>query len=375
MKLHRLPTPHQVMFSDLISKTLDADFEEQFALGGSFQKKTVKERDYWYYVSPMTNGARTKTYVGPVSDDDISSRVAKFIELKSDYRQRRDSVRSLTAVGLPSPTRIAGDLIEALAQAGIFRLRSVLIGSAAFQTYCGFLGVKMKGALLTTSDVDFAQFHAISVAIDDQMPSILETLRNVDGTFKAVPHLKDAGSTKYKNAEGIEVEFLTPNTGSDKHHGKATAMPALGDASAEPLRFLDFLIYKPIRSVMLHKAGIAVTVPAPERYAVHKLIVSVSRHNDHAGAEKSFKDTEQASALVQALDMSRRSDELGEAWMEAWRRGPAWRDRLEKGVSRLDSDIKGILKRAIDKTCALEKVTSKDYYDSTTFSADLPEPT
>jgi hypothetical protein len=369
MELQKLSTTHQVMFSDLISKSLDADFQERLPLGGSFQKKTVKDRDYWYYVSPMTNGRRTKTYIGPVSDEEISSRVKKFNELKSDYGQRRDIVRSLIAAGLPSPSRTAGDLIEALAQAGIFRLRSVLVGSAAFQTYSGYLGVKIKEALLTTIDVDFAQFHAISVAIDDKMAPILETLKNVDETFRAIQHLNDADTTKYRNAEGIDVEFLTPNTGSDKHQGKATAMPVLGGASAEPLRFLDFLIHKPIRSVLLHRAGIAVTVPAPDRYAVHKLIVSVSRQNDHAGAEKSFKDTQQASALILALDMGRRSDELGEAWMEAWKRGPNWRDRLEKGVSRLDQDTKIILKKAIDKACALERVNAEDYYGPNTFLA------
>lgn len=61
-------------------------------------------------------------------------------------------------------------------------------------------------------------------------------------------------------------------------------MPALGGASADPLRFLDFLIYEPVRAVLLHKSGISVIVPAPERYAVHKLIVASRRVVDTIGA-------------------------------------------------------------------------------------------
>jgi hypothetical protein len=51
-------------------------------------------------------------------------------------------------------------------------------------------------------------------------------------------------------------------------------MPALGGASAENLRFLDYRNYEPVRTVLLHREGLNVLVPASERYAVHKLIVS-----------------------------------------------------------------------------------------------------
>jgi hypothetical protein len=37
--------------------------------------------------------------------------------------------------------------------------------------------------------VDFAQFHSVSKLIDDSMPPMLETLRAVDKTFRARPHL------------------------------------------------------------------------------------------------------------------------------------------------------------------------------------------
>ena len=100
-------------------------------------------------------------------------------------------------------------------------------------------------------------------------------------------------------------------------------MPALGGAYAQPLRFLDFLLIDPVRSVMLHRSGVSVTVPAPERYAVHKLIVDSRRQADGNGILKRDKDVKQVEILMEALIKTRRHAELAEAYAEAWERGPS----------------------------------------------------
>jgi hypothetical protein len=91
---------------------------------------------------------------------------------------------------------------------------------------------------------------------------------------------------------------LTPNRSSDDYSGKAAKLPALGGAAGEPLRFLDFLIHQPVRTVMLHKGGVPVLVPDPARYAVHKLIVAARRRQ---GESKDVKDLRQAHSLALAL--------------------------------------------------------------------------
>lgn len=106
-------------------------------------------------------------------------------------------------------------------------------------------------------------------------------------------------------------------------------MPALGGASAEPLRFLDFLIRNPVRTVILHEAGIPVTVPAPERYAVHKLIVADRRHE--SSRSKVDKDVGQASVLIHVMS-ERRALNLAEAWQEDWERGSGWTKTLVRGL-------------------------------------------
>ncbi len=68
---------------------------------------------------------------------------------------------------------------------------------------------------------------------------------------------------------------------------------------------------------MLHRNGIAVTVPAPERYAVHKLIVASRCQSDANGILKRDKDVKQAEILMDALIKTRRHAELAEAYAEA----------------------------------------------------------
>ncbi len=163
-------------------------------------------------------------------------------------------------------------MTKVLDDAGLFRLSALLVGSVALSCYSGLLGVRLPGTSMQTGDADFAQDSA---EVEDSLPPILDLLRSIDRTFRAVPHQVDnAKVVAFSNSVNYRVEFLTTNRGSDDYTGKPSQMPALGGASAENLRFLDFLIYEPVRSVLLHREGASVNIPAPERYAVHKLIVA-----------------------------------------------------------------------------------------------------
>jgi hypothetical protein len=138
----------------------------------------------------------------------------------------------------------------------------------------------------------------------------------------------------------------TPSTGLGSSVGiprpALQALPAL-QTGAQPLRFLDFLIYEPEPAAILHSAGVYVHVPAPERYAVHKLIVSRRRHE---GAAKRDKDLQQAEALLEAL-AAKRPHELKFVWEEANNRGPRWRKFLEKGLSQIAPQIRDLLLRTV----------------------------
>lgn len=346
--LNPISLPLQTMFAEVEQRSLDAAFDELYAENGSFSKRERNGQHYWYYNGyNRQTGAKSVTYVGPAREEAITRRVERFHQIKASFRDRRRMVNALRAAGLPTPDPLVGDVVEALARAGAFRLRCVLVGTVAFQTYAGLIGVLLPMQTLATSDIDVAQFHSISLLVDDSLPPILDVLRSVEESFQEVPHPMDGRfSAKYR-ARDVEVEFLTPNRAGEHHQGKPTLMPALGGAAAVPLRFLDYLIHNPARSVLLHKAGVPVRVPAPERYALHKLIVATRRRGDQHGQAKRDKDIHQAGTLIEALALRRRHHDLLDAWIDAWERGPKWQAALIHGRSMLPPAHQVILCDAI----------------------------
>ena len=135
------------------------------------------------------------------------------------------------------------------------------------------LGIRLPGALLQTSDVDVAQFTSVSIATGDETPPMIHVLKGADKTFREIPNTTGHGSaTSYVAKGGVRVAFVTPNEGPETDAPQM--LPSL-KTNAQPLRFLDFLIRDPAPAVLLHASGIYVHVPAPERYAIHKLILSL----------------------------------------------------------------------------------------------------
>ena len=343
---------YRTAFAELAQRTFDAQFQADFPLEGRFVAVPVKGRNYWYFDLPTPEGKDKRRYVGPQDDVDITARVKAHRQVKDDIRERRKLVGMLLrSGGMSAPDRFAGEVTKVLADAGLFRLRALLVGSVAFSCYSGLLGVRLPGTSMQTGDADFAQDFAISAEVEDSLPPILDLLRSIDSTFRAVPHQADnAKVVAFSNSVNYRVEFLTTNRGSDEYTGKPSPMPALGGASAENLRFLDFLIYEPVRTVLLHREGVSVNIPAPERYAIHKLIVASRRRTDALGRAKRDKDLVQASLLSEALVETRQSYLLADAYREAWARGEAWQEAILSGLVLMPDNGKLALANALGVT-------------------------
>jgi len=80
-------------------------------------------------------------------------------QVKDDIRERRKLVGMLLrSGGMSAPDRFAGEVTKVvLADAGLFRLRALLVDSVAFSCYSGLLGVRLPGTSMQTGDADFAQ--------------------------------------------------------------------------------------------------------------------------------------------------------------------------------------------------------------------------
>ena len=176
-----LPRIDQLAFADLVDKCHDADFAADFPANGTLLQQQRAGRSYWYYrgyAPALDGGAPTRSlkYAGPAGDPDIERRVAAFGSIKADHRARRDLASRLRRAGLPAPLPFDGAVVAALARTGMFRLRAILVGSTAYQSYGGLLGVKLVAAHYATEDVDVAQDFGVSLALDDQAAPVSEAV-------------------------------------------------------------------------------------------------------------------------------------------------------------------------------------------------------
>lgn len=334
----------QTTYAELLEQcALDA-FDDAFPEAGTFVAKGVGGRRYWYFQLPQSQDQKQR-YVGPETPQ-LLKQIGQHRQAREAERSRRSLVSTLVrSAMLPRPVPQIGEIVAALARAGVFRLRGVLVGTVAYQAYPGLLGTRLPAASLMTGDVDIAQFANVSVAMEDATAPMLDVLKAVDPSFRAVPHLHDSRrSVTYRGAGGIRVDFLTPNEGPATDRPRR--LPALG-TDAEPLRFLDFLIHAPEPAVLLHDAVVYVLVPAPERYAVHKLIVAERRVGP--GSAKRSKDLLQAQALLDRL-VETKPDTLREVWREAESRSAKWSSYIRTSLAKIDPEVR-------DKTLALVGTT------------------
>ena len=98
----------------------------------------------------------------------------------------------------------------------------------------------------------------------------------------------------------------------------------------QPLKFMEFSLIRTTQTALLSRSGACmVNIPAPERYAVHKLIVYGER--PVAQRVKAVKDLEQAAALVQWHLVNGQAGRFNEAWEDALGRGRGWKRRAMEG--------------------------------------------
>jgi len=193
--------------------------------------------------------------------------------------------------------------LRALADAGVFALGGVLVGTHAFAVLGNVLGVRWTGAL-RTQDIDLAVERTLGIALADMDADVPTVLESLEMGFLPVPGLDPSNpSTSYKvRGHGLRVDLLTP---SARQSSRPVPLRRFATA-AQPLRFLDYLIESPIRAAAIDGGAVGVSVPAPARFALHKLVVAAERPAVmHAKREK---DLSQAAQLLEVLLAERPGD-------------------------------------------------------------------
>jgi hypothetical protein len=161
------------------------------------------------------------------------------------------------------------------------------------------------------------------------IPGVLEALQM---GFLPVPQLdpRKPSTSFVVRGKGLRLDLLTPLRG--RRVQKPVFIPRL-KAAAQPLPFLDFLISRPVRGVIVDGGGVLVNVPDPARFAIHKLIVSGEREAMmHTRREK---DLTQAAQVFSIL-LEDRPGDIGIAWEEIRSHGKGWIKRVQKGVAAME---------------------------------------
>jgi hypothetical protein len=333
--VRRLPIPIQALCAEFVERCATDELARDDPIDGSFFLKKVGGSAYWYFREAAgQTGRRLDHYVGPDSDD-VQRQVAGHRQAKARYRERRMIVGTLQRAGLPAPDAETGRVLQVLADAGIFRLRAVVVGTVAYQAYAGLLGVVLGRRKFATTELEIAQFQSVSTTIGNKVRLPFgDLLKIADPRFEPIIDPGHPGQvTRYGAGDALRVNLLTPNDGT-----LATgpvALPAL-QASAQPMRLLDFLIFQDVRAVLLFGAGVAINIPAPERFALYRLLIGCLRLQTGESKAKAPEELRQAGELIDVL-CDQRAHALRDLWAELTGRGPAWNRLASEAVALLDS--------------------------------------
>jgi hypothetical protein len=291
-----LTTPHEpalmLLFAELES-TAAEQAEGFLGTPGTIDERTNgKGTRFWVHRYSDALGKRKEVYLGTPDDATVQARVAALRERIHATNAAIGRVRLLARAGFATVNRKTYATLASLHNHGLFRAGALLIGSHAYGALLNALGV--RAVPYATEDVDTARREALAVS---GVPAFLQMLRETGIQLFEVPQLDRSPSTSFAEPGGsrLKVDLLVPSKGEDY---PTIPVPELG-AHATGLPYLAYLLGTSQQVPLLSPHGVVmVRVPVPERYAVHKLIVSQLRAKTSGKPEN---DLRQAATLIEAV--------------------------------------------------------------------------
>jgi hypothetical protein len=329
------------------ARTLYAELREQALIvasatplgerAGSVVRKVNKGRTYVYFQTRALDGRLRQHYLGPEGEPTTDALVARLTvedDARVDEVARLNQLRAaFVAAGGSTLTSSTFRVLQAFAQAGVLSPgigHAVLVGTHAFQCLGNLLGVRWATAQ-HTQDIDVAAEvdDGVELAVTRPKAPAPEVLERLAMGFLPVPPLdpRSPSTSYFIRGHELRVDLLTPLV------GRAEAppfVPAFG-APASPVRHLDFLLVESIVALAIGPRDLAVIqVPAPARFALHKLLVSTLR--PAVFATKAEKDRQQAMQLFAAL-VDSAPDDVTTSWADLRSRGTGWTKKAERALA------------------------------------------
>lgn len=324
-----LPDATQTLYAELLERLLAESAHRSVGKApGTFTTKVVGGETYVYFQYSEPGGRHRQLYLGKKGPG-LDRLVERFKRERADVERGREDLERLCAQVLagggwamgPRPARV----LKAFADAGVFDAGAVLVGTHAFGVIGNLLGVRFTGANLRTQDVDVA---AVSLAASPEgaRADAEKALERLEMGFLPVPGLDPRHpSTSFKvRGQSLRVDFLAPG-----REGPPVRLPSLSTA-AQPLPYMDYLIENPEKAAVLDAGGFLALVPAPARFALHKILVSAERPASQE--TKAVKDIAQAADMLEHMAQARPGDlRLAVEALEKRK----WGARLRSGTRRL----------------------------------------
>jgi hypothetical protein len=260
--------------------------------------KHRKATGYEYYARQFYDGdgrQREQYVAGPAGDPEAEAITQKLRGRIAELKSLVPDLRMLAREGYAVLGAKAYATLASLHNHKVFAAGAMLVGSHAFGALLNQLGV--RAAPYATEDLDIARREPLAFESPPQA-RFLDMLRDSGVPFVEVPQLsrrQPATSFKAPGKSRFHVDLLVPSSGETY---PIVAVPEV-KAHATGLPYLKYLLEEPQGAAVLAREGCCqVGVPAPERFALHKLIVSQLRTSRGAKAEK---DVFQASVLIAVL--------------------------------------------------------------------------
>ncbi|MEO6148026.1 MAG: GSU2403 family nucleotidyltransferase fold protein, partial [Sulfuriferula sp.] len=194
-----LPLSAQTAYAQLFDAASAAELSRSVAnLAGSFAKKTVKGRVYWYFQHSDLSGASRQFYVGPDTPE-----VRGLVALRADapgVEALRALARSAIALGCQPLVARHFRVIRRLLDHGFFKAGGVLVGTHAFLAYGNLLGV-IWGDASRTQDVDFAHAgKSLSIALPSNVEvDVHRAIESLEMGFLPVSGIAGKAGATYLN--------------------------------------------------------------------------------------------------------------------------------------------------------------------------------
>lgn len=290
------PAPLTTLFAEIEGFALAQENVFAGTAGNVSKRRNASRFEFYAHQYYDALGARRERYVaGPAGSSEADGAAEELRARIADANRIAPLIRLLAREGFQLADSRTFATLAALHNHQFFAAGGLLAGSHAYGVILNRLGV--RAAAYRTEDVDLARGGPLSF-VSPSKRSFAEILRDSGMEFVELPQLDPrtpATSYKQRGRSTFQIELLAPARGEEIG---TRAVPEL-EAHACTLPFLGYLLKESqLTAVLAREGSCAVRVPIAERFAIHKLILSVLRHG---GDAKSRKDRTQAIVLCAAL--------------------------------------------------------------------------